>query len=195
VSDGPLLEALGPVLDVLEALGVRHYVGGSLASSAHGIPRASIDADILAELQPGDVARFVTALGDRYYIPDDRVSDAVDRRASFNLIHLASMLKIDVFVAKDRAFDRRALGRARPEPLESEAGRRVPLASAEDIVLAKLEWYRKGGEVSERQWGDVIGVLRTGGAKLDLPYLRELAPDLGVSDLLERAVAEVAEAD
>jgi hypothetical protein len=195
VSEGSLLDALDPVLDALEALGVRHYVGGSLASSAHGIPRASIDADILAELRPGDVARFVTALGDRYYVSQDRVRDAVDRRASFNLIHLASMLKIDVFVAKDRAFDRRALDRARAEPLESEGGRRVPLASAEDIVLAKLEWYRKGGGVSERQWGDVIGVLRTGGARLNLRYLRELANDLEVADLLERALAEVAQAD
>jgi hypothetical protein len=190
MSESFLLAALGPVLDALEALGVRHYVGGSLASSAHGVPRASIDADLLADLQPGDVTRFVTALEDRYYVSQDRVRDAVDRRASFNLIHLTTMLKIDIFVAKDRDFDRRALDRARAEPLEAEGGRTVPLASAEDIVLAKLEWYRKGGEVSERQWSDVLGVLRTGGEQLDLRYLRELATDLAVSDLVERALAE-----
>jgi hypothetical protein len=195
VSEPSLLSALGPVLDILEALGVGHYVGGSLASSAHGIPRASIDADVVADLQPADAARFVAALKDQYYMSEDRVRDAVDRRASFNLIHLGTMLKVDVFLAKDRAFDRQALDRARPEPLETEGGRRVPLASAEDIVLAKLEWYRKGGEVSERQWGDVIGVLRAGPGRLDLDYLRELAADLTVSDLLERALAEAAQTD
>jgi hypothetical protein len=189
VSEDSLLEALGPVLDALEALDVRHYVGGSLASSAHGIPRASIDADIVADLRPRDAVPFVAALGDRYYVSEARVRDAVERRGSFNLIHLGTMLKIDVFVAKDRAFDRRALDRARPEPLETQGGRHVPLASAEDIILAKLERYRKGGEVPERQWADVLGVMRAGRRRLDLLYLRELAADLAVSDLLERALA------
>jgi hypothetical protein len=121
------------------------------------------------------------------------VRDAVGRRASFNLIHLGTMLKIDVFMAKERSFDQRALDRAPPEPLEADEGRRVPLASAEDIVLAKVERYRKGGEVPERQWTDVLGVLRTGGGRLDLAYLRELAIDLAVSDLLDRALAEAAQ--
>jgi hypothetical protein len=189
VTEDPLLEALGPVLDALESLSVRHYLGGSLASSAHGIPRSSIDADVVADLRPGHTASFVAALGDRYYVSEDRVRDAVERRGSFNLIHLGTMLKIDVFVAKDRAFERRALDRARPEPLDAPGGRRVPIASAEDIILAKLEWYRKGGEVSERQWTDVLGVVRAGRDRLDTRYLRELAADLAVSDLLERALA------
>jgi hypothetical protein len=178
------------VLDALEALHVRHYVGGSLASSAHRVPRASIDADIMADLRPGDAAPFGAALGDRYYVSEDRVRDAVQRRGSFNLIHLGTMLKVDVFAAKDRPFDRRALSRARPEPLDAPGGRSVPLATAEDIILAKLEWYpRRGGEVSERQWADVLGVMRVRRERLDLAYLRELAADLAVSDLLERALA------
>jgi hypothetical protein len=192
VTGSSLLSALGPVLDALESRGVRHYVGGSLASSAHGIPRASIDADVLADLGPDDVAPLVAALRDDYYVSEERARDAVERRSSFNLIHLATMLKVDVFVAKDRAFERRALDRARREPLEGEQGRLVPLASAEDIVLAKLEWYRKGGEVSERQWTDVLGVLRAAAARLDLAYLKELAGELGVTDLLQRALAEAA---
>jgi len=189
VSEDALLDALAPVLDALEALNVRHYLGGSLASSAHGIPRASIDADLVADLRPGHAAPFLAALGDRYYVSEARVRDALERRSSFNLIHLQTMLKVDVFVAKERAFDRRALDRARPEPLDARGGRRVPLASAEDIILAKLEWYRRGGEVSERQWTDVLGVIRVARERLDLPYLRELAADLAVLDLLERALA------
>jgi hypothetical protein len=190
VSQSALLSALGPVLDTLEALGVRHYVGGSLASSAHGIPRTSIDADLLADLGSDDVDAFVAALEGTYYVPAERIRDAVTRRSSFNVIHLATMFKIDVFMAKDRAFDRQALARARPEPLEGDESRLVPLASAEDVVLAKLEWYRKGDEVSERQWTDVLGVLRSGAGRLDLAYLRRIAGDLNVLDLLDRALAE-----
>jgi hypothetical protein len=192
VTEPSLLAALGPVLDALESLGTPHYVGGSLASSAHGIPRASIDADLLADLAPSDVDRLLAALGEAYYVSEERVRDAVARRSSFNLIHLATMLKVDVFVAKDRTFDRRALERARGERLEGERGRLVPLATAEDIVLAKLEWYRKGGEVSERQWTDVLGVLRASGERLDLGYLKLLATELGVMDLLDRALGESA---
>ena len=147
MTEPSLLCALGPILDVFELRKIRYYVGGSLASSAHGIPRASIDADLVADLGGGDVDAFVAALRHDYYVPEERIRDAVDRRSSFNVIHLATTLKIDVFVAKNREFERRALARARPEALEGEDGRWVLLASAEDIVLAKLEWYRKGGEV------------------------------------------------
>jgi hypothetical protein len=119
---------------------VRHFVGGSIASSAHGVARASIDADVVAELRPEDVDALLTSLGGEYYVPEARVRDAATRRASFNLIHLETMLKVDVFVSRDRPFDRRAMDRARPAPSE-EAGRApMMLASAEDIVLAKLDW-------------------------------------------------------
>jgi hypothetical protein len=191
VTEPSLLEALGPVLDALESRGIRYYVGGSLASSAHGVPRASIDADLVADLRSADVEPLIAALREGYYVPEARVRDAVARRSSFNVIHLATTLKVDVFVAQDREFERRALARARPEALVGdEGGRQVPIASAEDIVLAKLEWYRKGGEVSERQWTDVVGVLSASSTKVDLPYLEELASGLGVSDLLRSALAD-----
>jgi hypothetical protein len=111
----PELEAaLGPVLRALRELGVRHYVGGSIASSAHGIARASVDADVVAELPPAHVDRFVAALGEAYYVPAARIHDAARRRSSFNVIHLETMLKVDVFVSKDRPFDRRSMERAAP---------------------------------------------------------------------------------
>jgi hypothetical protein len=189
VSEPDLLAALGPVLDALAALGVRHYVGGSVASSAHGLARASVDADVIAELRPEHASRLVATLSPAYYVSDERVRDAVARRASFNVIHLDSMLKVDVFVSKDRPFERRAMERAQLHRYEA-GGRSLPLASAEDTVLAKLEWYRRGGEVSERQWSDVIGVLRAGRESLDLPYLTNGATELSVADLLSRAVEE-----
>jgi hypothetical protein len=186
-----LLEALAPVLEALRALGVRHYVGGSVASSAHGLPRASVDVDVVAELEPQHVAPLVAALSAAYYVSDARVRDAVARRRSFNAIHLSTMMKVDVFVSRDRPFDRRAFERSRPAPAEEAAG--IPVSSAEDTVLAKLDWYRRGGEASERQWSDVVGVLRAGSA-LDEGYLRQGAAELGVSDLLDRSLEEARQA-
>ncbi|HEX9189707.1 MAG TPA: hypothetical protein VGB87_21715 [Vicinamibacteria bacterium] len=109
-----LRAALGPVLAALRGLGVRHYVGGSIASSAHGVPRASIGADVVAELEPRHAAPFVAALRGAYYVAEERVRDAVARRRSFNLIHLETMVKVDVFVSRDRPFDRRAFDHVRP---------------------------------------------------------------------------------
>jgi hypothetical protein len=185
-----LVAAVAPVLTALRDLGVRHYVGGSIASSAHGVARASIDADVIAELRPDHAEKLASVLRDAYYVPEARVRDAIARKASFNVIHLETMLKVDVFVSKDRPFDRRAMERARAWDDDAPV---LPLASAEDVVLAKLEWFRRGGETSERQWTDVLGVLRAGGASLDQAYLEEGARELGVSDLLARAARESAE--
>jgi hypothetical protein len=190
MNEPELLAALGPVLRVLGELGVRHFVGGSIASSAHGVARASVDGDVVAELGSAHVAPLVAALRDTYYVPEERIRDAVARRASFNLIHLESMLKVDVFVSRDRPFDRRAFERARPASIGGPCGPTLPVSSAEDVVLAKLEWYRKGGEASERQWTDVMGVLRVAGSAIDVRYLRLGAAELGVGDLLERALEE-----
>jgi hypothetical protein len=190
MSDPDLLAALGPVLRALGDLGVRHFVGGSIASSAHGVARASVDADVVAELAVTHVAPLVAALRDAYYVPEERIRDAVDRKTSFNVIHLESMLKVDVFVSRDRPFDRRAFERSRPASIGGAGGATLPVSSAEDVVLAKLEWYRRGGEVSERQWTDVMGVLQLAGSTLDVRYLRLGAAELGVGDLLTRALEE-----
>ena len=190
MTDPDLLAALGPVLDLLRELGVRHYIGGSIASSAHGVARASIDVDIVVELGPEHSERLSLGLRDGYYVPEARVRDAVARRTSFNLIHLETMVKVDVFVSKGRPFDRRAMERVRLEPAGSAGERPLPLASAEDVVLAKLEWFRQGGEVSERQRTDVLGVLRASGASMDVAYLDQGARELGVADLLARALHE-----
>jgi hypothetical protein len=100
------------------------------------------------------------------------------------------MLKIDVFVAPPSGFRRAQLEHGRPEVLDPGSNRTVPIATAEDTILSKLAWYRDGGEVSERQWSDVLGVMRVQGTALDLEYLRATAHELGVDDLLDRALAE-----
>jgi hypothetical protein len=139
VSD--VLDALMPVTRLLEELGVPHYVGGSFASSAHGVARASLDVDVVADLAPEQVQAFVSGLQGAYYVDEARVRAAVEFRRSFNLIHLATMFKIDVFMTRGRAFDRESLGRARREAFSADPkAPRVLVASAEDTVLAKLEW-------------------------------------------------------
>ncbi|MEQ1910278.1 MAG: hypothetical protein ABMA15_15735 [Vicinamibacterales bacterium] len=192
MTESDLVAALRPVTEAFDALGVRYYLGGSVASSAHGIARASLDADLVAALEPEHVDGFVKRLTGAYYIPEDRLRSAVATRSSCNLIHLATMFKIDVFVSKGRPFDLEAAHRARPQAIdEAEDGPLFPVASAEDVVLAKLEWFRLGGETSERQWWDVIGVLRVA-EDADRAYLRQWAAALSLTDLLERALVDAA---
>ncbi len=185
----PLAVAL-LVGEVLDDLGVPWLVGGSVASSLHGIPRSTQDVDLVADLLGVHVAAFTAALQDRFYVDAQAVMGAVKRRASCNLIHLDTMTKVDVFVAKADPLSRGEMSRR--QYFEIEQGVRLPLASAEDIVLQKLAWFRKGGGVSERQWRDVLGVLRVRANDLDLMYLREAAADEGLTVLLDEALAAAA---
>ena len=116
--------------------------------------------------------------------------DAIRRRSCFNIIHLETMLKIDVFVAGSDALAREELTRARGHRVSDDPPRELVLASAEDIVLQKLHWYRLGGEVSDRQWRDVLGVLAVRAGNLDTAYLERWAGHLAVEALLDRAMAQ-----
>jgi hypothetical protein len=183
-------EALDPVADAFDALGVDYRVGGSVASSALGIARSTLDIDLVADLRASHVAALVERLQADYYIDGDMIHEAIQRRVSFNVIHLATMVKVDVFVLGPRPFDRASFSRVIHEPLGDSRERSFPLTTPEDIVIRKLEWYRLGGGVSQRQWADIIGVLKLQGDALDLVHMAHWARELGVTDLLERAMAE-----
>ena len=186
-----IVQALTPVVQVLEDLGVAYQVGGSVATSAYGIGRATLDVDIVCDLAIAHVAPLVRALEETYYVDADMILDSVNRRSSCNLIHLATMLKIDVFIVKDRAFERHAMTRGVVDRIDDEEqSREFVLASAEDMILHKLDWYRKGNEVSERQWLDVLGVLKVQSDVLDYGYLAEWAEALSLVDLLRRALID-----
>jgi hypothetical protein len=187
-----LREAFDPVADALEALHIEYRVGGSVASSRFGVARTTLDVDIVADIRIEHVEAFVARLAATYYADAESVREAIARQRSFNVIHLRTMIKVDVFVLKSRAFDRHAFTRSRPEPIGEDHSRLFPFSSPEDNVLLKLEWFRAGGGESRRQWQDVLGILRMQRGRLDLEHLRHWAPSLAVDDLLERALDEAA---
>lgn len=189
IGSPDLWPALLPVVEALEDLGVPYHVGGSIASSFTGIARATQDADLVADLQAQHVAPFARSLEGTYYADAERIAHAVRRRTSFNVIHLETMYKVDVFISKHTPFARENM--ARRVALEIPGlGRSLYLASPEDIVLHKLLWYADASGVSDRQWYDLQGVLRLQGRKLDFGYLQSWAERLGVADLLDRAFRE-----
>lgn len=181
------------VTEALERLDVRYAIGGSVASSVHGVLRASVDADIVADLRPEHVEPFARALGDAFYRDQSAMRRAVALKRSFNVIHLDTMFKVDVFLPKGRRFDEAQFERRKRHVIANDPERSAFVASAEDTILSKLDWYRQGGEVSEQQWRDVLGVLQVLGEDLDLPYLRSMASSLSVVDLLERALGQVSD--
>ena len=188
-------DALRAALDaasILDEMGVRWFLGGSLASSVHGIPRATFGADIMADLRPQHVKPFLKRLGDAWYADEGAITQGLQARSSFHLIHCATAMKVDVFLPKLRRFDGGEFARARRMPLVEGSNVEAAVCYAEDIVIAKLEWYRLGGEDSQRQWSGVLGVLRLNSGKLDLELLLTSAAEVGVTDLLQKAVEETA---
>lgn len=179
------------VVDTLEDLGVPYFIGGSLATAVHGVARATMDVDIVADLQVEHAASLVDALGDAFYADVAMIRGAILRQGSFNLIHLKTMFKVDVFVRGRQPFDQTQFRRREVNTLAQDPARTAYIASPEDNILAKLVWFRKGGEESDRQWQDIVNVLRIQGDRLDLSYLREWAARLGVTDLLKRALGAV----
>jgi hypothetical protein len=182
-----IISALDMVIDCFEKLGIEYCIGGSVASSVYGIARATMDVDLVADVKINHVNNLVKALEKKYYIEADMITKAIHEKTSFNLIHLDTMLKIDVFILKNQPYDSEAFAKRIPDILDEENPRRFYLYSPEDVILNKLQWYQSGGKVSEQQWKDVLGILKVQGNKLDLQYLKHWASKLDLSDLLNHS--------
>jgi len=180
------LEVLSQIARALEEQGVAYVVVGSFASSMRGVYRATADIDIVADLKTAHVKPLVEALQETFYIDEQAVRRATARRGSFNAIHFDAVFKIDIFVPPADSFSRQQLARRQLEKIVPDVPQGIYVATAEDTILAKLSWYRAGGEVSQVQWADVLGVVGAQGAELDFEYLREWADRIGVRDLLEK---------
>lgn len=179
------------VARTLESLGVPYVLVGSLASSARGVPRATNDADMVVGLRQEHVAPLADHLSSAFYVDADAAQRAVAYGRSFNLIHLDTGFKVDLFVPPPGGFGLQQIARrVREAALAGDERAELEVATAEDVLLGKLVWFRSGGMTSERQWRDVIGLIRVQQEALDLDYLRAWAATLDVADLLERALAE-----
>jgi len=184
----PLAEGLNELTSALTSLGIRFLVTGSLASSAHGVVRGTMDGDLVALIFPPQAKMLAKALGAGWYSDLEMMEQAIRQRRAFNLIHIGSAMKFDVFPALTDFHDSE-LERAMPTPLRIEGAKPCPVATPEDSLLSKLQWYRQGGEVSDRQWNDIGGIL-VQNPNLDWDYVNSWAARLGVTGLLEKARAD-----
>lgn len=179
------------VTSKLEELGISYLIGGSVASIVHGIPRLTQDVDLVADIREEQVAGLVSAFEEDFYIDEHAVRRAVRAHASFNMIYLEKMYKVDVFIPKGDSWSKEGMRLRQLKPLlaDEESTARY-ISSAETTVLQKLLWYKKGGGISEKQWDDILGVLKVQAITLDYDYLRRWAAELGISDLLNNAFAD-----
>jgi hypothetical protein len=190
VLSGGELGVFQEVVSAFTRLGIASALGGSLASSVHGLTRQTFDADITVEPFPGKERELVALLGVDYYLDRRAVEDAVRQRCSFNIIHHHPGFKVGVFVRKDDLFEQSAMSRRLSVTLPDLPNQAVFLQTPEDVILFKLRWYRLGNEIAERQWHDILGVLKIQAGRLDEAYLNSWAAHLGVTDLLAHARQE-----
>jgi hypothetical protein len=175
------------VTEIFEGLSIPYVIGGSMASTAYGRIRTTMDVDIVVDLKLEHVDPLVAALESDFYVDSNSISEAIQQRSSCSFIHLETMFKVDLFVAKDRPFDQLQISRRTRKVLGSEPSQAAYVATAEDIILAKLDWYRLSEQQSERQWQDIQGILQVSGEQLDRGYLRQTSAELGVDEILEQA--------
>jgi len=188
VKNPDIPAAVAPVVKAFEELGIPYYISGSIASSIYGTPRSTLDVDIVSDLKPGQVHSFVEMLQLAYYIDEKMILNAINTCSSFNLIHLETMIKVDIFIIKDSPYQRETFRRRKKDFFnEEEDSIEFNIASFEDIILSKLEWFKAGGNISKPQWYDVLGVLKVQKNLLDMEYLRRWAAKLKIIDLLEQA--------
>lgn len=186
---GDDMQVLREVIGALHQLGISHALGGSMASSLYGEPRFTQDADLTVEPFAGREQALADLFNENYYASVPAMRQANQRRASFNIINTAVGFKCDLFVRKERPFEISAMSRRVEMQLPDRPEQPLYVLTAEDIILFKLEWYRLGGETSERQWLDARNVIKAQADSLDRAYLSRWATDLGIDDLLRELLS------
>ncbi|SRR5579885_838449 len=188
MNDEPI-EVMLIVVGALEKLGIRYLVAGSFASALYGEPRSTRDVDILADVKTEHVHDLEKLLESEFNVTVEAIKLALKHKSSFNLIHYQSLFKVDIFIPKERRFDEEELRRRALRVVATDPERKVYLATVEDVILAKLDWYRQGNEISDLQWRDVTGMFKANEGRLDLSYMRNMAEDLGLHDLLAKLIS------
>jgi hypothetical protein len=181
-------DAAQRLFEALRQVGVEHAVGGSFASSIHGISRSTQDIDVVVNLPLAKVEDLHDAIRREFYVDEESMRDAIRRGMSFNVIHFDTGFKFDLFIASRHPIGLEQIAHSASthtallggDPLE------VPVISAEDIILAKLLWFKQGGEVSDRQWNDLVNLVSVQKDRADREYLRQQASRLQIAGLLQR---------
>lgn len=176
------------VARILDELEIPYVIGGSVASSLHGEPRSTLDLDLMIEAGVEKTRALAGLLHSSCYVDEDSAVEASRRRTSFNAIHFESSMKIDFFFTESAPFAADQLRRRQAVAFPS--GAELFFYTPEDLVIRKLLWFRAGGESSQRQWRDVLGILKTSGSRIDLAYLRLTASSLELVPLLDRALEQ-----
>jgi hypothetical protein len=167
-------DLLALVIPQLERAQIPYMVTGSLASSYHGEPRATLDLDIVIDPSPASLLDLIAALQvEGFYVDEGAAREALERRSQFNAIG-PDAEKVDFVIRKERPFSIEEFGRREPADLLGTPGL---IVTAEDLVLAKLEWAEASD--SDRQRRDVAGILATTDG-LDTAYVERWAAELGV---------------
>ncbi|MBR8832567.1 MAG: hypothetical protein DSM106950_00615 [Stigonema ocellatum SAG 48.90 = DSM 106950] len=190
IVDAESIQLALKVAEIFDTLAVKYLIGGSVASSILGEPRATLDVDMVADLQIYNVEPLITLMIGEFYIDEMMVKEAIHRQSSFNVIHLDTMQKVDIFILSEQPLAQLEMQRRQQLVITQNPERSAWLASSEDIILQKLIWYRLGNQVSDRQWRDVLGVMKVQADRLDFKYLRDWAERLNFATLMEQAFRE-----
>jgi hypothetical protein len=185
MTKGPL-DLVGQVATILDGLGIPYALGGSMASSLIGEPRSTVDVDIAIKLEDEAGAVLLERMNAEFYVPIDSARAAIQAHSSFNLIDTAHGLKVDLFVLGEGLLDRMQIERRIKFTIPCVADG-IWVTAPEDQVLRKLDWFRSSGHGSERQWRDVVGILRVHGDAMDFGYLDEMSRELDLRSLLDDA--------
>jgi len=178
------------VTAILDKLGIPYLIGGSVASSLLGEPRSTQDIDLVADLTLPKVKPLVAALQPRFYVDEETVKSAVRYQSSFNIIDNESIVKFDIFILKNNPFSQSEFERRKMQIVRTNPEQTVVLPSPEDIILQKLLWYRDTNFSSEKQWRDILGVMKLQGVTLDFEYLQYWGEQLNLAETLDRALGE-----
>jgi hypothetical protein len=180
VSDG-IAGPLREIKALLEAAAIPYMVVGSFASTVHGEPRTTHDLDVVIDPTAAALDHFLAHIDmDAFYVDPAAARDALRRRTMFNVVDMRGAWKVDLVIRRERPFSFAELARRTEQEI---LGVVVPTASAEDTIIAKLEWAKVGG--SERQLRDVIGILRVRGDSLDRGYIERWIEALGLGEQWE----------
>jgi hypothetical protein len=184
------LSVVNILTNIFEKLSVEYLIGGSLASSLYGIPRATQDVDVVADIRVTQVNALIENLRASFFVDEDMIQKAVKTRETFNIIDREYLFKIDIFMCGVDEFSNKEMERRVLFQVPDSISQKIYLCSPEDIIAHKLYWYKLGNLVSERQWLDAANVLKVQNEKLDFRYLKEICTSRGVIDLLEKALKE-----